>query len=825
MCPRIQRVTMRIPNEINRDNLYRRRGRGGTPTQTYRRLFRLMLALALVLMVMRQAARPGVYAIFFPETMVPVQSEPASQSTSKPVSNKPTVGELSGDQLRSEWETVQAAVAEQILSEDQTLEKAQRTPTRMEQESLIAQVDDGTVWRAADQPALCATLALHRSPESWSAEPPFESVLETGLLPLLQQPDVYRGRTVRATGKLVRIVSVQASTNPWGIDRYWDCWLQPEDGSQRPWLIIVPHLPRGVRELVPEPVDDLESTDSVDIASPLPTIVVEGEFLKRLSYQSADGAELTPVVVGHVQAVRSNGNAIVGATLQSANAKASGTPTVTQKRSLSLGMIVVISTLIGVAIGGLVMWRSSVSHRRLRAKRQREHVTLPMLACLALGFSFMTMNDPVVFAQQTNTVEQMEKTESVSNDASLLDLLSGFDVERLRRLGDRMRVGSNGNAARDEQAKLVFRLKRLSDATLAERLSGEAASVGDAIEINGTIESLQYVAVPEELIEFLSLRQLVQLVLVNDDGMQIRVIAAPLPKQVAIGDQLSGVGVALLDGDERGTSIAVAGNLRWRPKQPASLGWQVLGELDVDITRLPDIVALSRRPLMDVDSQVFFSMIGAANQAGSISADSEPLGPIAAAMRAAAVEVSPTDLLKEPEKWMGQWITIDVETVRWTRVSVELDERAQQVGSDHYYQIDAIGDLGNVQLKIATEGGGSVMMENRYPVTLVAAKLPAFLADENALSRTVSKPVQVEGFFYRLWSYESDFMASHGGKQFAPLLIAGRWADRTPTSNDPIGVSWIGTFAAVGVIAAILGALAFAWSNRRGDRLARRQRV
>lgn len=813
---------MRIPNEINRDNLYRRRGRGGAPTQTYRRLFRLMLALALVLMVMRQAARPGVYAIFFPETMVPVQSEPASQSTSEPVVNEPIAGESSADELRSEWESVQAAVAEQILSEDQTLEKPQRTPTRMEQESLIAQVDDGTVWRAADQPALCATLALHQSPESWSAEPPFESVLETGLLPLLQQPDVYRGRTVRATGKLVRLVSVQASTNPWGIDRYWDCWLQPEDGSQRPWLIIVPQLPQGIRELVPEAVNDLESTDSVDIASPLPTIVVEGEFLKRLSYQSADGAELTPVVVGHVQAVRSNGNAIVGTALQSTNAKASGTPMVTKKRSLSLGMIVVISTLIGIAIGGLVMWRSSVSHRRLRAKRQREHVTLPMLACLALGFSFMTMDDVIVLAQQPGTVEQ---TDAASRDASLLDLLSGFDVERLQRLGDRMQAGSNGNAARDEQAKLVFRLKRLSDATLAQRLNSEAASVGDAIEINGAVESLQYVAVPEELIEFLNLRQLVQLVLVNGDGTRIRVIAAPLPKQVAIGDQLSGVGVALLDDEEQSTSIAVAGNLRWRPKQPASLGWQVLGELNVDITRLPDIVALSRRPLMDVDSQVFFSMIGAANQAGSMSAESEPLGPIAAAMRAAAVEVSPTDLLKEPEKWMGQWITIDVETVRWTRVTVELDERAKQVGSDHYYQIDAIGDLGNVQLKIATEGGGSVTMENRYPVTLVAAELPEFLADEKALSRTVSTPVRVEGFFYRLWSYESDFMASHGGKQFAPLLIAGRWADRTPTSTDPIGVSWIGTFAAVGVIAAIVGALAYAWFNRRGDRLARQHRV
>jgi hypothetical protein len=390
-----------------------------------------------------------------------------------------------------------------------------------------------------------------------------------------------------------------------------------------------------------------------------------------------------------------------------------------------------------------------------------------------------------------------------------------------------MRTENSGNAVREEQAKLVFRLKRLSEATLDQRhpqSDAASVSVGDAVKIDGKIESLQFVAVPKELTEFLGLRQLVELVLVDETGERMQVVAAPLPKQAVVGDRLSGVGVSLHDGDQT-PAIAVAGNLRWHPLQPETLGWQVLSELNVDISRLPEIVALSRRSLMDADSQVFFAMIGAAHQAGSIPVDAEPLGPLASALRASAVEATPTDLLKEPQKWMGQWIRIDVETVRWTRVSVELDARAQQVGNDHYYQIDAMGDLGNVQLKIATDDGETVTMENRYPVTIVSADLPAFLAEENALSRTISKPVQVEGFFYRLWSYESDLMASHGGKQFAPLLMAGRWVDRTPTSKDPIGVHWIGTFAAAGVVTAIVAALAFAWFNRRGDRLARQQRV
>ncbi|MFG0267016.1 MAG: LapA family protein, partial [Rhodopirellula sp. JB055] len=695
MCPRIQCVTMRIPNEINRDNLYRRRGRGGLPTQTYRRLFRLMLALVLVLMVMKQAARPGVYAIFFPETMVPVQAETASRLTDKTDANE----------TASEWETVQAAVTEQILSEDQTLEDGERTPTRMEQESLIAQVDDGTVWRAADQPALCATLALHRSPKAWSAEPPFEPVLDTGLLPLLQQPDVYRGRTVRATGTLVRIVSVQANANQWGIDRYWDCWLQPDDGSLRPWLVIVPELPSGIRELVPDLASDRTSSGAVDVKAPLPTIVIEGEFLKRLSYQSADGVELTPVVVGHVQAVRSNGNPVVGAAIQSLASNSPVEQSPKKSRSLSLGMIVLIATAIGIAIGALVMWRSAVAHRRLRAKRQQDHVTLPLLVFVALGGVSLTANQVWGVAPQADAAVQTKEVEASAGASSLLDVLSGFDVERLKRLADRMRSKGSDNAAREEQAKLVFRLKRLSESTLDQRnpkSDAASISVGDAVEIDGAIESLQFVSVPKELTEFLGLRQLVELVLVDEAGMRTQVVAAPLPKQAAVGDRLSGVGVSLHDSDET-PAVVMAGNLRWHPVQPETLGWQVLSELNVDISRLPEIVALSRRPLMDADSQVFFSMIGAAEQAGSIPVGTEPLGPLASAMRSSAVEAGPTDLLKEPQKWIGQWIRIDVETVRWTRVSVELDARAQQVGSDYYYQIDAMGDLGNVQLKIATE--------------------------------------------------------------------------------------------------------------------------
>ncbi|MGB7343659.1 MAG: hypothetical protein WBD20_05580, partial [Pirellulaceae bacterium] len=56
---------MRIPSQLNDETLYGRRGRRPQSSQPYRRLIRLSVALALVVVVMQQASQPGVYETFF----------------------------------------------------------------------------------------------------------------------------------------------------------------------------------------------------------------------------------------------------------------------------------------------------------------------------------------------------------------------------------------------------------------------------------------------------------------------------------------------------------------------------------------------------------------------------------------------------------------------------------------------------------------------------------------------------------------------------------------------------------------------------------------
>ena len=56
---------MRIPSQFDDDSLYRKKIPRGESVKTFRKLIRLALGLALVAVVMLQAAKPNIYRPFF----------------------------------------------------------------------------------------------------------------------------------------------------------------------------------------------------------------------------------------------------------------------------------------------------------------------------------------------------------------------------------------------------------------------------------------------------------------------------------------------------------------------------------------------------------------------------------------------------------------------------------------------------------------------------------------------------------------------------------------------------------------------------------------
>lgn len=848
---------MRIPSELHGETLYgRKSSHPATPAgQSWRRVIRLLIIMTLIVVVMRQAARSGVYEIFFPATehkQLAPRRIPANAARTVTTARAPQMTQL----VRSEFDAwvhdkpidETSILLATWLSGNPLVIEGNDVPSAAEpgnapilalaiQQNLIAAMKDGTVWRAADGLGLMATLAMHdvagkRFLDLNSARPP---AVPAGVLPLLQQPDVYLGQTVVASGEVVQIEQVQASKNPFAISAYWNLWLLPHDASNRPWLVIVPDLPRELMSLINNPISEQALTPAVrdadsikqswSVKSPRPQVEVDGEFLKRLSYRSAAGAELTPVVAGHVATIHANGNPVVAAAIglsepdEARGSKPTDAP--------PLLWIVIGSVGAGLLIAIGVMWRTAALNRQMRARRNRHPVKL--------GVRWMIVCATTATLAATPAAAQ-----------SMLDLLPGYDVQRMHELTRQAQPTLGSPQINiDELAKIVFRVNRLSQTAMQSRLTQSASppNAADAVAIDGEIIATQPLTVGTELQEYLELTQIEMIRLADEAGVPHVLFSIRLPDEAAAGDRVSALAVRVRaaasqspanptqDAPEDASAdiiIDVAGRLNWTPAHPQSPAEAVLAQSGVDLSRLADIDRLDRQPLSDADSPLFYPMIGAAALKGDPAEPDPQLADAVRTMRESTLAVSPVDLLQNPREFTGDWIGLDVETVRITRIAVESPQRRREIGADFYYEIDAIGDLGNVSLKIEVPGGEPVMMEHRYPVTIVTANLPSFLhpnvGDEEQLVVTRNVPIRVSGFFYRLWSYESDLMKSHGGKQFAPLIIAGVIEDRRPDSSDPLGVQAIGSIAAFGVIAAILGVILFGVVTRRGDRRARQRK-
>ncbi len=455
---------MRIPSQFNQDSLYRRDNRQRDSAREYRRLIRLALGLAIVVVVMRQASRPAMYQTFFdpsstaetgglgngdpgigdpgigdpgtgdpgsgdrpdpPQGAVgrriqfagspasetkgeigitavdrtianqivaellpsdqrlwmvalsqwqegrPVQLVPSSiESLSSTLASMDSISEqqrtnwqrmlqsVSAASGRSDGNDVANSPGEQGAPEGSLSpanpsgdEPSTHQPSANERPQVMAmlaaldnaassRVEDGSVWRAGDFDSLYRFLdQAKRLPQG--------PVAATGVIPLLQQPDVFRNQWVRIAGTVARTERMEAQENPWGSTHYWQLWLRPIDGADRPMVAIVPNVPESVGSI---------GATSTKLEGP--EIVVVGKYLKRLAYQSGVGADLAPVVVGQITKAPISEDELA----RRSNAEA-------PDQSHSIWLPILLACLLGVASAVLVMWRSAAAANRARELR------------------------------------------------------------------------------------------------------------------------------------------------------------------------------------------------------------------------------------------------------------------------------------------------------------------------------------------------------------------------------------------------------------------------------------------------------------------------
>lgn len=429
------------------------------------------------------------------------------------------------------------------------------------------------------------------------------------------------------------------------------------------------------------------------------------------------------------------------------------------------------------------------------------------------------------------------------NDAvsaeSAIELLSGFDSARIQACYPVKETRTAG-----EMAKLLFRLRKSKAGTIAslgatpyspgtsasKPVAGnqDALVTGDVISITGTVSVIRQYKVPENLIEFLDLDVFQEVVVTADKANDqpaktFSIFAPPILGKVAKGDQITAAAMVVRKQDE--ALVFAAGRIAWFPMSAKRVGWKLLSENGVDLSRLAESGTRSRQTLKSEDSDAFYSMLGAAGKINALDAANASSVP-------APKNVQPLDILRDPVSHRAQWIRLRLSTVRVTRIDVSNPTRQQQLGQDHYFQIDASGDLGTTVVELARqegESGDPIRISGVYPISLVSVDLPQKLKrqmkrEKSAVMMT-SEPVVIDGFFYRLWSYTNEFMTREGGgKQVGPLIVVSRWQTVTP-QNEPVGgIAYLGYGLAAAVVLSIAATVWWSRKNSRDDEQAKASR-
>jgi hypothetical protein len=145
--------------------------------------------------------------------------------------------------------------------------------------TALARVRDDTFFREADMDAwLQIWLTLREAgPEGLARV----SAPRVSFAELFGQPRSFRGRLVRFKGVLRRVEPLRAPPNNYGVDEYWQGWLEPASGPAAPIVLQFLDLPAGM------PVG-MKIHEAVDVT---------GYFFKRYAYNAADTIRVAPLVM------------------------------------------------------------------------------------------------------------------------------------------------------------------------------------------------------------------------------------------------------------------------------------------------------------------------------------------------------------------------------------------------------------------------------------------------------------------------------------------------------------------------------------------------
>jgi len=655
--------------------------------------------------------------------------------------------------------------------------------------ALMSDLADNTPWKTTERLAL-ARLLVRASDLSrqFDTSIRIDAVPTIAIPQLLSQTDTLRGRCFRTLGTIGRIDQPSSMELADGRKlNYSVFWLRPEDLSDQPINVYVPEGVAAAREL--------QVGDSLHVA---------GLIAKRRAYASKRGGEIAPVLIA------------TGLLLDDASEP--------QGPSLANnGQSLVISKELA-RLRNPIPWIPPVDRQ----------IPLDLVERALSGH----LGKIPFGSSETNDVDSLAKNTSV--------LASLATVLKFQNEIDTVVSGDNSAMLAVAPNPLEFQGQGLLGAW------------------HGQVIEARTIRIDPNLMPGLGWKEVYALKLAPN----LQVIAKDVPalwlSASALNQPICVQGLGLISmekesqpqgGNPRVPQVVVASRVAWQSHRSAtgsstaqqasglqpelSAGWSALLRSNWDLAFCDAIELLQGQSLTSKDTRPFYTLLAASNEPQSQETQARAYSVMEWIRRTESMK-SNKSLVREQQRSVGERIDARVQIRRIQRVDVRNAQSQAWLGSNHYYQLDGLADIGPSRIEVKYgKDYEPIAYEREFPITLVATKLPAWLLSDpttlisssdlsqetidldsaSSIAWTTKIRVDVSGYAYRIWRFRTPQVSAvtqDTGYQQAPMLVVDRWnLPEGPLVSDSLEsdrASVPSNMWSIGsILTTLLGLLAIAW--------------
>ncbi len=339
---------------------------------------------------------------------------------------------------------------------------------------------------------------------------------------------------------------------------------------------------------------------------------------------------------------------------------------------------------------------------------------------------------------------------------------------------------------------------------------------GQIVRISGKASSLKQIDLTESEKSRFSLGEYFQVEIQCDELGSVTLFVPQVPRSwlpvAHLDEPVQAVAVILEARKDPDRWLAVASPwLEWYPveaRQELGLfpSHVQLAQLGFDIAWLDILRQANGQPMSRVEKDPFYALLTATRR----NVSNQPH---------AARHLDLPALLRAPGNSHGALFAFTASVRRATRIVVDDPVVQERYGVSHYYELDVLIPLGNVTIQLKdSDPQKRLIYENNYPATVCSLRVPDQIerAARNAAAGITESPLinetlQVEGYFYRIWGYSSEYVSSRapGSVHPSPLFIATEVKLRPATV--PPRDYWLSATVAVVFAAGMLLILYLAW--------------